>query len=161
MESKPVPLVAVRRLGAVRVWTVIRADHLAYLFLGSAVSVGHRVIEAPWVGNTSLEPRSNPVQPLDPGAVYARTIKGGLFRTGFRSLADALRQLDPTRFVAVHRLAVANVDRIVQVDPEMHVTRIGVLVGAEVEYLRVGRRPLKGLRKLIGGLPRRLERVPI
>jgi hypothetical protein len=160
MTTEPVPLIAGRRVGASRAaWMVIRADHVAYLFLGSAISASGRVIEAAWAADPSLEPQSGSVQSLDPGAVYVRTIKGGLFRTGFRSLADALRQLDPARFISVHRLAVANVDRIVQVDPEMNLTRIGLLVGSEVEFLRVSRRPLKSLRRLIGGFPRRLERV--
>jgi hypothetical protein len=160
MTAGPVPLIAGRRVGAARGWVVLRADHVAYFFLGSAVRGSERVIEATWTGETISDPRGGPVQHvLDAGAVYARTVKGGLFRTGFSSLSDALRQLDPSRFVAVHRLAVANVDRIVQVDPEMHLTRVGLLVGSEVEFLRVSRRPLKSLRRLIGGFPKRLDRV--
>jgi hypothetical protein len=124
-------------------WFVISAEQVAYAFLGSAVS--HGGIEGPWT------------RELAPGSVYVRTIKGGLFRAGCSTLA-ALRELlgrDP--FVPIDRLILVNVGRLVELDLEGSVNRVGVMVGTEVEFLRVSRRRLRALRELVG-LPRRVTR---
>ena len=137
--------IAVQRIDIPGRWFVIPVGHVAYAFLGSAAS--HGVIAAPWAGDRVLTPT----------AVYVRTIKGGLFRTGFATL-DALRQkLDRATFVSIHRLVTVNVDRLVELDLGGNDSRVGVLVGAEVEFLPVSRRRLRPLRELIG-LPKRVAR---
>jgi hypothetical protein len=142
----PVSLIAVQRVGCPGRISVIGVEHLAYLFLGSAVS--QNVIAASWASDRFLVP----------SVVYARTVKGGLFRTGFSTLDEARYHLDRTRFVSIHRLAIVNVDWLVEVDPGLKVTRVGITVGADIEFLQVSRRRLKSLREFIGGLPRRFAR---
>ena len=134
--------IAVQRIDIPGRWLVMPIEHVAYAFLGSAAS--HRIIEAPWASDRVLTPT----------VVYVRTIKGGLFRAGSATL-DALRQrLDPERFVSIHRLVTVNVHRLVEVDLGGNVSRVGVLVDADVEFLLVSRRRLRSLRELLG-LPKR------
>jgi hypothetical protein len=125
---------------------VIGVERVAYVFLGSALS--ESLIDAPWARDRFLVP----------DAVYVRTVKGELFRTGFSTLDEARQSLDPSRFVSIHRLAMVNLDWLVEVDPETRVTRVGITVGAEIEFLRVSRRLLRTLRAFIGGLPKRFAR---
>ena len=126
-------------------WFVIAVDQVVYSFLGSAARRG--VIDAAWTRERCLAPNT----------VYVRTTKGGLFRAGFATL-DALRhKLNRPPFVSVHRLAIVNVDRLVEMDLGANVSRAGLIVGTEVEFLLVSRRCLRPLRELIG-LPRRLTR---
>ena len=146
MPENFVSRIAVQRSGVPGRLMVIGVERVAYVFLGSAVS--ERVIDAPWARDGFLVP----------DAVYARTVKGGLFRTGYSTLHEARQSLDPTRFISIHRLAMVNLDLLVEVDPDLRVTRVGIAVGAEIEFLRVSRRLLRSLRALIGGLPKRFAR---
>jgi hypothetical protein len=146
MADLPVTRIAVQRVDMPDRWFVIPVEHVAYWFLGSAASRG--VIDASWVGARTLAG----------AALYVRTIKGGLFRTGFASLGVVRQKLDRTRFVPVHRLLMVNVDRLVELDLASHVSRAGVAVGADVEFVRVSRRRLGVLRQLIG-LPGRITRA--
>jgi hypothetical protein len=137
--------IAVQRVDMPGRWFVTAVDQVAYAFLGSAVTRG--VIHAPWAEDRFFAP----------GVVYVRTIKGGIFRAGFATL-EALRQrLDRTRFVSTHRLVIVNVDRLAEFDFGGKVSRVGVGVGAQIEFLPVSRRRLKPLRSLIG-LPKRIAR---
>ena len=146
MSGIPVARIAVQRIDIPGRWFVIPVEHVAFAFLGSAVS--HGAIDAPWVGERCLVPST----------VYVRTVKGSLFRTGFATL-DALRRwLDRMKFVSIHRLVIVNVDRLVELDLGGTISRVGVMVGAEVEFLPVSRRRLRPIRELVG-LPKRVARA--
>jgi hypothetical protein len=124
-------------------WFVIPVEHVSHAFLGRAVSQG--VVQATWARG------------LAAGTVYVRTIKGGLFRTGFPTLAALRQKLDRERFIPIHRLVLVNVGQLVELDLVGAVSLVGVAVGSEVEFLRVSRRRLRPLRAMIG-LPKRVAR---
>jgi LytTr DNA-binding domain len=136
--------IAVQRVDMPGRWFVISVDQVAYAFLGSAAT--HGVVDASWAG----------ARALSPAVVYVRTVKGGLFRAAF-ALEALRRRLDRARFVSTHRLVIVNVDRLVELDFGGRISRIGVMVGAQVEFLPVSRRRLRSLRTMIG-LPKRVAR---
>jgi hypothetical protein len=137
---------AVQRIDIPGRWFVIPVSHLSFAFLGSAASDG--VLEARWAHGHALAP----------GVVYVRTAKGGLFRTGFTTLHALRQRLDPARFVSIHRQLIVNLDRLVQLDLGTNVSQVGVLAGAEIDFLPISRRHLRLLRELII-LPKRVSRA--
>jgi hypothetical protein len=145
LAESTVSLIAVQRIGIPDRWLVIPVQKVAYAFLGPAATRG--VIDAPWVGDRVLARRT----------VYVRTVHGALFRTAFSTI-DGLRQrVESDRFVSIHRLVTANVNRIVELDFASNVNRIGLQVGNDVEFLQISRRYLTQLRPLIG-FPKRTRR---
>jgi hypothetical protein len=145
VSDHAVARIAVQRTDIPGRWLIIAVEHVAYAFLGSAVR--HGVIDASWSQGRCLVAT----------AVYVRTVKGGLFRTGFTTLAVLGRWLNSVSFVSIHRLAIVNVDRLVELDLGGHMSRVGVLVGAEVEFLSVSRRRVRSIREQVG-LPKRVAR---
>ena len=137
--------IAVQRIDIPGRWLVIPVDHVAYAFLSSAVRTG--VIEAP----------DATARCLARSAVYIRSIKGSLFRTGFSNLEALRRTLDTARFVTVHRLVIVNVSRLVELDLAGRVSRVGVMAGTQIEFIPLSRRCLRAIRELVG-LPPRVQR---
>jgi hypothetical protein len=145
MSDNVISCITVQRIDIPGRWLVIPVDKIAFVFLGAAATRG--LIDAPWAGAGPLAPRT----------VYVRTFQGALFQTGFATLDELRRRLEPTRFVSIHRLMIANVNRVVELDLAAHVSRIGVLVGNNIEFLSVSRRCLRALRERIG-FPKRVKR---
>lgn len=137
--------IAVQRADITGRWFVIPVEHVSFAFLGAAASNG--VINAPWAGDRVLAPST----------VYVRTIKGGLYTTGFATLQSLRQRLDPTQFVSIHRQLIVNLDRLVQLDLGTNVSHVGVMAGPEIDFLPISRRHLRLLRELIA-LPKRITR---
>lgn len=130
---------------------LISVDEIVYFFLGRVI--GNRrdraLLEAPWTRLHTLRPER----------VYARTAKGGLYLTHFRSLAALRKRLSPY-FVLLSQSILANLPRISEPDLEGRLKRFGVRFSdgstTWVEWLTVSRRRVPALRVELG-IPRKLR----
>jgi two-component system LytT family response regulator len=64
--------------------------------------------------------RSEDVERADAAGNYVRLQAGGRAHLIRRTMATLERELDPDRFVRVHRSTIVNVDRIAQIEPYAH-----------------------------------------
>ncbi len=120
-------------------WLLIPLDQIAYFFLGSAV--GRRLIQS----------RTLRGGPFRSSAVYLRTVKGGLFRTNFRTLAEALARVD-CNFISVHQSLVINLSVAREVYPRRHDPAVGIRIAGlnDTDYLRMARRRVAPLLARLG-----------